>query len=69
MISPDVAARKSKCFSSSWWAIEREPNVLDEDGGLIKQGRAKRFVLLSKGELTKLAYTGEVTTTDGRVTT
>lgn len=67
MISPDVAARKSKCFSSSWWAVEREPDILDAEGELVKHGRGKRFVLLSRGELQKLAFTGTVSLSTGRV--
>ncbi len=56
----DLVERKSKCFSSSWWAVEREPAVLDDDGEPIRHGRPKRFVLLSKPELMMLAATGQV---------
>ena len=56
----EMIERKSKCFSSSWWCVDREPPVLDDDGELVRHGRPKRFVLLSKGELNQLAYTGQV---------
>lgn len=56
----EIVARKAKCFSSSWWCVDREPAVLDEEGALVRHGRPKRFVLLAKGELNQLAYTGEV---------
>jgi len=55
-----LVERKMRCFSSSWWAVERESDVLDEDGELVRPGRARRFVLLSGGELMRLAQTGSV---------
>lgn len=61
MFPPEVVARKMRCFSSPWWAIEREPDVLDEDGELLRPGRAKRFTRLDQDEMYQLATTGQVT--------
>lgn len=56
----EIIARKAKCFSSSWWCIEREPDQLDDDGELLHHGRPIRFILLDRAELHQLAYTGQV---------
>jgi hypothetical protein len=64
MIEPTKAKRKSQCFSSSWWVIEREPDVTaeDEDGEtiLVAPGRATRYALLSAPEMAKLGAFGRV---------
>jgi hypothetical protein len=67
MWPPAMVERKSKCFSSSWWPIEREPATLDDDGELIRHGRPIRFVLLQKSELMQLAQTGRVAMAEGVV--
>jgi hypothetical protein len=65
MFTPEEnAERKSKCFSSVWWPIEREPRVtrLDEEGNevLVKHGRPIRYVELSRDEVFTLARFGRV---------
>lgn len=64
MIEPTKAKRKSQCFSSSWWVIEREPDVTteNEDGEtiLVSAGRAIRYALLSAPEMARLGTYGRV---------
>jgi hypothetical protein len=60
MISGVEAKRKSQCFKSSWWVIDREPDVVTESGEILEPGRAKRYALLSAPEMAKLGAFGRV---------
>lgn len=64
MTPEENTARKSKCFSSSWWPIEREADVTRvNEGGetvLVRHGRPIRYVQLSRAELFTLGNFGRV---------
>jgi hypothetical protein len=61
-LAPEIIARKSQCFSSSWWPVERHPDFVtdDEEQTLIERGHPIRYLLLSRGEMVALANFGLV---------
>lgn len=60
MLSQELRDRKSNCFSSAWWPVQREPHVLDEEGEIVKRGRPIVYTVLAPGELEHLARTGQI---------
>lgn len=74
LLAAEVRARKAQCFSSSWWPVTREPDVMevDRESGdevLARRGRPIRQILLAQHELMQLGQMGFIEIREhGRVT-